>query len=366
MSESRVSPSTLDPSLDQDWHPPRQHRIRSPELQLPQGIRVRWLESAHHLGDWCPTDLNLSGTLDRYRTLRDFAAVVDGPRNVGPRYLQIVREGRDVQSITFVAPTLVYFSNAATPRPRLLLVKLTGDRSGVSAPSDVLLVRRPAGRDVGAFEMLLRRYQLRVVRSCVRMLEDPHVAEDAAQDVFLVALRRWGGFGGRPSFRRGHIGLLPTGVCGSCVVVGRPRWSCLRVWRRRRGSLILRSRRPRGWLRWGAATGRLSVEQRVALLLGECGSILRSDCRGARGECGRCQELVAGGQEVGDAAGGVGASGGRDIGVNGAQATGERGPDSGGVGAGGYPEEGGNGKRGEAGRSQSFGVFARLSAWGSI
>ena len=56
---------------------------------------------------------------------------------------------------------------------------------------------------------------------------------------------------------------------------------------------------------------------------------------------GAGQELVAGGDEVGDVAGGVGSAGTGDIGVHGAQTTGERGADGGGVGARGHPEAGG-------------------------
>ena len=67
----------------------------------------------------------------------------------------------------------------------------------MNAPSDRLLAQRASGGDVLAFEVLVRRYQLRVLRLCVGMLGDRHAAEDAAQDVFFSACRSMGRFPGR-------------------------------------------------------------------------------------------------------------------------------------------------------------------------
>ena len=70
----------------------------------------------------------------------------------------------------------------------------------------------------------------------------------------------------------------------------------------------------------------------------------RVGTRRSRRESG--QELVAGGDEVGDVCSGVGSAGSHDIGVHdigvhGMQTAGERGADGGGVGARGHPEAGG-------------------------
>ena len=70
----------------------------------------------------------------------------------------------------------------------------------MSAPSDLLLVQRASGGDVRAFEVLVRRYQLPIIRLCVGMLGDRHAAEDAAQDVFFSAWRSLGRFRGDAQF----------------------------------------------------------------------------------------------------------------------------------------------------------------------
>ena len=139
----------------------------------------------------------------------------------------------------------------------------------MSAPSDLLLVQRAAGGDVGAFEMLVRRYQLRVVRLCVRMLGDRHAAEDAAQDVFLVAWRSMGRFRGDAKFSTWLYRIATN--------------RCVRELRRRPAPTVelpeglaategiphLAVEAAEGLAAVGAAIGRLSLEQRVPLLLRE-------------------------------------------------------------------------------------------------
>ena len=78
---------------------------------------------------------------------------------------------------------------------------MTGERS-----ERPLLVQRASVGDVRAFEVLVRRYQLAVIRLCVGMLGDRHAAEDAARDVFFSAWRSLVQFRGAPSFRPGYIG----------------------------------------------------------------------------------------------------------------------------------------------------------------
>lgn len=56
---------------------------------------------------------------------------------------------------------------------------------------DATLVARARDRDVGSFEMLLRRYERRIYALCVRMLGGASAeAEDVTQDAFLTAWRR--------------------------------------------------------------------------------------------------------------------------------------------------------------------------------
>ena len=133
----------------------------------------------------------------------------------------------------------------------------------------MLLVQRAAGGDVGAFEMLVRRYQLRVVRLCVRMLKDRQAAEDAAQDVFLMAWRSMGRFRGDAKFSTWLYRIATN--------------HCLRELRRRQAPTVelpeglaategiphLEAEAAEGLAAVGAAIGRLSLEQRVPLLLRE-------------------------------------------------------------------------------------------------
>jgi RNA polymerase sigma-70 factor (ECF subfamily) len=69
----------------------------------------------------------------------------------------------------------------------------TGDR-------DRTLVDRARAGDIGAFEMLVRRYQGWVFTLAVRMLGDPAEAEDVAQEIFLKAYRGLGRFKGASRF----------------------------------------------------------------------------------------------------------------------------------------------------------------------
>ena len=49
------------------------------------------------------------------------------------------------------------------------------------------LITRFKGGDLSGFEELVRKYQDRVYNLCRYMIQDPHDAQDAAQDVFLKA-----------------------------------------------------------------------------------------------------------------------------------------------------------------------------------
>jgi RNA polymerase sigma-70 factor, ECF subfamily len=139
----------------------------------------------------------------------------------------------------------------------------------VSAPSDLLLVERASGGDVRAFEVLVRRYQLPIIRLCVGMLGDQNAAEDAAQDVFFSVWRSMGRFRGDAQFSTWLFRVAMN--------------QCLRDIRRRPAQtarlpedLPATGGSPQGELDAAegyavvsAAVGRLSSEQRAALLLRE-------------------------------------------------------------------------------------------------
>ena len=139
----------------------------------------------------------------------------------------------------------------------------------MSAPSDLLLVERASGGDIGAFDVLVRRYQLPVIRLCVGMLGDRHAAEDAAQDVFFSAWRSMSRFRGDARFSTWLFRVATN--------------QCLRDIRRRPaqtaqlpddlagtgGSPQGELETAEGYAAVSAAVGRLSAEQRAALLLRE-------------------------------------------------------------------------------------------------
>ena len=66
--------------------------------------------------------------------------------------------------------------------------------------SDEVLIVRVAEGDVSAFEVLVTRWQDRIVAYAWRMLGDRHAAEDVTQQTFANILRRAGDFGHRAKF----------------------------------------------------------------------------------------------------------------------------------------------------------------------
>jgi RNA polymerase sigma-70 factor (ECF subfamily) len=71
--------------------------------------------------------------------------------------------------------------------------------SGVDA-SDLELVRRAQRGERGAFDLLVLRYQHKVVKLVARLLRDPAEAEDVAQEAFVKAYRALGSFRGDSAF----------------------------------------------------------------------------------------------------------------------------------------------------------------------
>ncbi len=71
--------------------------------------------------------------------------------------------------------------------------------SGVEQ-SDLELVRRAQGGERGAFDLLVLRYQHKVVKLVARLLRDRTEAEDVAQEAFVKAYRALGSFRGDSAF----------------------------------------------------------------------------------------------------------------------------------------------------------------------
>ena len=89
--------------------------------------------------------------------------------------------------------------DGATPerddRPR-------GDRVAGDKPEldESVIVARAQQGDPHAFEILVRRYQVRIYAVALRVLTDPDEAEDAAQNAFITAWRRLPEFRGEAKF----------------------------------------------------------------------------------------------------------------------------------------------------------------------
>jgi RNA polymerase sigma-70 factor (ECF subfamily) len=66
--------------------------------------------------------------------------------------------------------------------------------------SDLELVRRAQKNERGAFDLLVLKYQHKVVKLVARLLRDPTEAEDVAQEAFVKAYRALGSFRGDSAF----------------------------------------------------------------------------------------------------------------------------------------------------------------------
>ena len=71
--------------------------------------------------------------------------------------------------------------------------------SGVDS-SDLELVRRAQRGERGAFDLLVLRYQHKVIKLVARLLRDPAEAEDVAQEAFVKAYRALASFRGDSAF----------------------------------------------------------------------------------------------------------------------------------------------------------------------
>lgn len=75
---------------------------------------------------------------------------------------------------------------------------MTGDRLDDAA--DRWLVDKARAGDVDAYEVLVRRHRGRIYRIALRMLGNPHDAEDIAQDVVIQVWTALAGFTGASSY----------------------------------------------------------------------------------------------------------------------------------------------------------------------
>ena len=77
---------------------------------------------------------------------------------------------------------------------------LAGSSHTSSAHSDWLLVQRTLAGEMRAFELLVLKYQRRVERLIGRLVRDPGLVEDLAQETFIRAYRALAQFRGEAQF----------------------------------------------------------------------------------------------------------------------------------------------------------------------
>ena len=73
-------------------------------------------------------------------------------------------------------------------------------QDGAPEQSDLELVRRAQRNERGAFDLLVLKYQHKVVKLVARLLRDPAEAEDVAQEAFVKAYRALGSVRGDSAF----------------------------------------------------------------------------------------------------------------------------------------------------------------------
>jgi RNA polymerase sigma-70 factor, ECF subfamily len=75
-----------------------------------------------------------------------------------------------------------------------------GDAVTTERESDQKLVERARAGDRGAFDLLVMKYQRRLIRLLKRMVRDPVEAEDVVQETFIKAYRALRFFRGDAAF----------------------------------------------------------------------------------------------------------------------------------------------------------------------
>ena len=139
----------------------------------------------------------------------------------------------------------------------LLEEEFTSLSDDVDLDRDRVLVERCQAGDSGAFGNLYARYYERLLRFCLRRLNDRHEAEDAAQEAFARAWKALPNFAGE---RRFYPWL--TVIAGNiCTDMLRRRSRSTRR-NRGRGRMLHRRRRCRGCDRRWERRGRNRVSRR--------------------------------------------------------------------------------------------------------
>lgn len=77
---------------------------------------------------------------------------------------------------------------------------MSGEVDELDPDADGWLVAKARAGDVDAYEVLIRRHRDRIYRIALRMLGNPHDAEDVAQDVAIQLWTALSGFVGSSSF----------------------------------------------------------------------------------------------------------------------------------------------------------------------
>lgn len=75
-----------------------------------------------------------------------------------------------------------------------------GTRGGASGVSDLALIRRVQQGDRSAFDLLVAKYQHKILNLVMRYVKDPSEALDVAQEAFLKAYRAAPSFRGESAF----------------------------------------------------------------------------------------------------------------------------------------------------------------------
>ena len=75
-----------------------------------------------------------------------------------------------------------------------------GDRARTSGESDLALIRRVQQGDRSAFDLLVVKYQHKILNLVMRYVRDPADAMDVAQEAFIKAYRAAGSFRGDSAF----------------------------------------------------------------------------------------------------------------------------------------------------------------------
>lgn len=59
---------------------------------------------------------------------------------------------------------------------------------------EISIIRAVLGGDVDSFRLLVQRYQMPVIKMIKNLINDHHICEDIAQDVFLIAYKKLANF----------------------------------------------------------------------------------------------------------------------------------------------------------------------------